>query len=294
MINFLNVFSRSRFAPFFSPNFVTLSCEDMAELLPVVVVTGASSGIGAAVATLLLKSGKFRVALLARREAELQAVAAQAGGVLNQSALVIPTDVTVKAQIDAAADAVLKAWGRIDVWINNAGKGIFKKTSELTAADLDEQMVINVHSALYGMQAALAAFRASASRAGQIINVSSLLGRNPTIAHQRSAYCGAKHFLNAITATFRAELKESDPHVVVSLVSPGVVATEFGVNAKGPDSRAFGNAQPPEDVAAVIVRVISSHELDTYTAPFHYKFVTDYQTSLAAPPAQPAAAAPAA
>jgi short-subunit dehydrogenase len=102
--------------------------------------------------------------------------------------------------------------------------------------------------------------------AGHIINVSSMLGRMP-YATIRSAYCGAKHFLNALTATFRDELRQSHPGIQVSLVSPGVVRTDFGLSAMhgGPDSRTFPESQSAEEVAAVIADVIASRRPDVYT-----------------------------
>ena len=125
-------------------------------------------------------------------------------------------------------------------------------------------MRTNVKSALYGMQEALPHFKERGT--GQIVNVSSLLGRVP-FATARSAYCGAKHFLNALTATFRAELEAEYPEIQVTLVSPGVVRTDFGLNARhgGPDSRSFGESQSAEEVAAVIADVIARPRPDVYT-----------------------------
>jgi short-subunit dehydrogenase len=116
--------------------------------------------------------------------------------------------------------------------------------------------------------------------AGQIVNVSSMLGRIP-FATFRSAYCGAKHFLNALTATFRAELRETNPGIQVSLVSPGVVRTEFGMNARhgGPDSRQLPGSQSAEEAADVIVRVIESPQPDVYTRPGARQIVLDYYAS---------------
>jgi short-subunit dehydrogenase len=93
-----------------------------------------------------------------------------------------------------------------------------------------------------------------------------MLGRVP-FATFRSAYCGAKHFLNALTATFRDELAPTDPGIMVTLVSPGVVRTEFGINAVhgGPDSRELPASQSAEEVAAVIAQVIDSPRPDVYT-----------------------------
>lgn len=226
----------------------------------VVLITGASAGIGAALARRLAARGDA-VALVARRSERLAEVAAECGG----KALPFVADVTVRADVRRAVEATIDRFGRLDAIVNNAGRGITRSTLELDAADLEEMLRVNVSSALFGMQEVLPHFRERGR--GRIVNVSSLLGRAPLVP-LRSAYCGAKHFLNAITATFRAELKESLPGVVVSLVSPGPVATEFGVAARhgGPDSRGLPGAQSAEEVAAVIAGVLDSGAEDVYTA----------------------------
>ena len=89
-------------------------------------------------------------------------------------------------------------------------------------------MLINVKSAMYGMQGVLPHFKAKGR--GQIINISSMLGRVPTVL-PRSAYSASKHFLNAMTAGMRQEIQATHPDIVVTLVSPGIVYTEFGNNA---------------------------------------------------------------
>jgi short-subunit dehydrogenase len=122
----------------------------------------------------------------------------------------------------------------------------------------------NVKSALYGMQEVLPHFRER--NTGQIINVSSMLGRVPW-ATFRSAYSGSKHFLNALTANFRTEIQQTHPGIQVSLVSPGVVRTEFGSNALhgGPDSRELPYSQSAEEVAVVIADLMDSRRPDVYT-----------------------------
>src|SRR5262249_28590309 len=121
-------------------------------------------------------------------------------------------------------------------------------------------------SALYGVQAILSHFRARGE--GQIVNVSSMLGRVP-FAPFRSAYSAAKHALNALTAGLRMELRASCPGITVTLVSPGVVATDFGLNALhgGADSRTFPNAQPVDEVAAAVLDAIAHKRIDVYTLP---------------------------
>jgi len=223
------------------------------------VITGASSGIGAALAEVLANRG-MSVVLVARRKDVLEAVAARCG----PRAHVIVADVTDRSAVRRVVAETLERFGRIDVWVNNAGRGITRAPSELTDEDVDQMVSANVKSALYGMQEVLPHFKSR--NAGQIINVSSMLGRVP-FATIRSAYCGAKHFLNALTATFRAEVQQTHPGIQVSLVSPGVVRTEFGLNAVhgGPDSRQMPESQSPEEVALVIAGVITSRAPDVYT-----------------------------
>jgi len=242
----------------------------------IVVITGASSGIGAAVAELVSREG-MSVVLAARRQDALEAVAAKCGG----RALPVVADVSVRANVRRVVDESLSRFGRIDVWINNAGIGITRPPSQLTDDDIDAMIQANVKSALYGMQEVLPHFKER--NAGHIINVSSMLGRIP-FAMVRSAYSGAKHFLNALTAMFREEMRESHPGIQISLVSPGVVRTDFGLNAMhgGPDSRQFPGSQSAEEVAAVIANVIVTRAADVYTLPGAHQRVAEYYASIGA------------
>lgn len=241
---------------------------------PVAVITGASSGIGAAVAERLARDG-MSVALVARRADALAVVAARCGA----AALPIVADMTRRADAERAVGETLARFDRLDVWINNVGRGITRPAAELTDDDIDDMMRVNVKSALYGMQAVLPHFKAEG--AGHIINVSSVLGRMP-MAPFRSAYNGAKHFLNALTANVRDDLAAQYPGIAVSLVSPGVVRTEFGVNAVhgGPDSRTLPNSQSADEVAEVIAGVIRSRQRDVYTRPGVRQAVLDYLGAL--------------
>jgi NADP-dependent 3-hydroxy acid dehydrogenase YdfG len=227
----------------------------------VIVITGASGGIGAALARLAGSRGA-RLVLAARRSTELREVAARSGA----DALEVVADVTRRADVHRILAAALERFGHVDVWVNNAGRGITRPVSALGDEDFDEMMRVNVKSALYGMQAVLPHFQERGR--GHIINVSSMLGRLPLMP-QRSAYTAAKHALNALTASLRMELRERWPGIHVSTVSPGVVATEFGVHALGGgfDSRQVPNAQPVDEVAQVIADLIEHPQADVYTRP---------------------------
>jgi NADP-dependent 3-hydroxy acid dehydrogenase YdfG len=244
----------------------------------VIVITGASGGIGAAVAQQLGDRGASLV-LVARREEALREAAARAG----LSVQTIVADVTKREEVQRVVRETLARFGSIDVWVNNVGRGITRPPTQLTDDDIDEMILVNVKSALYGMQEVLPHFMER--NAGQIVNVSSMLGRVPYVLH-RSAYNGAKHFLNALTANFRMELQSTHPGIVLSLVSPGVVRTEFGVHARhgGPDSRQLPESQSAEEVAAVVVDVIEQRRTDVYTRPGSKERVLGYYATLGEDP----------
>ena len=112
-----------------------------------------------------------------------------------------------------------------------------------------------------------------------------MLGRVPAVTF-RSAYCGAKHFLNALTMTFRAEVQETHPGIQFTIVSPGVVATDFGKNAiyGGHDSRQLPGAQSAEEVANVIAQAVETRQPDVYTRPGAQERISRYYATLGADP----------
>jgi short-subunit dehydrogenase len=250
----------------------------------VIVITGASGGIGAALARELAKKGS-RLALAARRREELEQVAREAKEAGAAAALAVPTDVTRREEVERLRDRALEEFGRIDVWVNNAGRGIGKKVLELTDADFDEMMTVNVKSALYGMQA-VPHFQQRGS--GHLINVSSFLGRVPLVSF-RSAYNAAKAALNALTANLRMDLKATHPGIHVSLVMPGVVTTEFARNALGVGQGStyrpppnVANAQTPEEVAAAIAELIEHPRAEIFTHPAQVEIARRYYEDIGA------------
>ena len=231
----------------------------------VVVITGASAGIGAALARQLGREG-HRVVLGARRDEELRRVAAEIG----DRARAVATDVTRRGDVERLRDQAVDAFGHVDVWVNNAGRGIGVPVLELTDEHFEEMMSVNVKSALYGMQAIVPHFQERGR--GHLVNVSSSLGRVP-LATFRSAYNAAKAALNALTANLRMDLRRQYPEIHVSLVMPGMVTTEFARNALGGTpavtwaSRPGGAAsiQNADDVAAAIESLIDSPREELYT-----------------------------
>src|SRR5437667_260464 len=120
----------------------------------VTVITGASSGIGAALAKRLGERGHDLV-LAARRESELNQVASH----VKTKALVVRTDVTRRSEVEHLRDLALKEYGHVDVWVNNAGRGITRPVMNLTEDDLDEIIAVVLKSVVYGMQAIIPHFK---------------------------------------------------------------------------------------------------------------------------------------
>ena len=237
----------------------------------VVVITGASSGIGATLARQLGEAGDH-VVLAARREPELRAVASG----LKES-LVVPADVTQRADVERIRDEAIARFGHVDVWINNAGRGISKPVLELTDADVDQMILINVKSSLYGMQAIVPHFIERGR--GHVLNVSSFLGKAP-LATIRSAYSAAKAMLNSLTANVRMDLAKY-PDIHVTLVLPGLVATDFaahavgGTPAGGPPPGAM-RAQTAEEAAAAIAAALDRPAGEVYTNPVLQRMAVMY------------------
>ncbi len=243
----------------------------------VVVVTGASGGIGAALARELGKRGAS-VVLAARRADKLADVAATCG----PNALAVTADVTKRQDVERVASAAGERFGHVDVWVNNAGRGITRHVLELTDDDVDQMIRDNVKSVLYGMQVIVPHFKER--RRGHLVNVSSMLGRIP-FAPIRSAYSAAKAAMGSLTETMRMDLSNGYPDVRVTCIYPGVVTTDFGLNALGggPDSRSVPGAQSAEDVATVIADAIEQRRGgDVYTRPEADERVVGHLRSLAA------------
>lgn len=242
----------------------------------VIVITGASGGIGAATARLLGAQG-HRIVLAARREIELTEVARESGS----DAVSVVADATRRVDVESLKEKALDTCGRVDVWINNVGRGITRSVLELTDDDVDEMMRVNLKSALYGMQAIVSYFQQE--NRGHIINVSSFLGRVPLVTF-RSGYSAAKAALNVLTANLRMDLREQYPNIHVSLVMPGMVLTDFHNNALGGNTRqrptGGGNAQTAEEVGMVIASLIEHPQSEIYTNPASAEIARRYRENV--------------
>jgi len=244
-----------------------------------VVITGASSGIGAELAIQLGKQG-HNLVLAARREPELKQVAQKIGA----NAITVICDVKIRGDIDNLLKAAIAKFGRVDIWVNNAGRGIGRSVLELTDEDFDEIMSVNVKSAIYGMQAVIPHFKENGR--GHLINVSSFLGRIPFVPF-RSVYNAAKTALNVLTSNLRMELAEQYPNIQVSTVMPGMVFTDFTKNAlhgtpKFAPIKGWLKPQTTEEVAGLMVELIENPKAELYTNPGMQELVDRYYHDVAA------------
>ena len=242
----------------------------------VIVITGASSGIGEKLAEAVIARGG-RVVLAARTAAPLEALA-QRFNALGDRALAVPTDVSRRADNEQLRARALERFGQIDAWVANAGRGITRPVSQLTEDDIDDMMATNLKSVLYGIQAVLPVFQER--KRGHLIAVSSMLGRLP-FAPFRSAYSASKAAVNSLMTSLRLELRPVYPDIHVSTVMPGVVATGFGSNALhgGPDSRTLPGAQPADEVAQVIAELILQPRAEVYTRPQMRELASRYYSA---------------
>jgi short-subunit dehydrogenase len=217
----------------------------------VVVVTGASSGIGEAFARLAAREGA-RLVLAARRAERLEALAAE-----SPDALAVTTDLRVPEQVRGMVDAALDRYGCVDVLVNNAGQGLHVPLEEVLLDDLRAVVELNVYAPLLAMQAVVPVMRAQGG--GAIVNVSS--GTTRMVLPGVGPYSSTKSALNQLSATARAEWAADG--IVVSTVYPGVTATEFHRSLRAGSMRGGTlEPRPPEVVADAILRAIRTGEAE--------------------------------
>lgn len=235
----------------------------------VVILTGATQGIGRATARTLAQAGCF-LALAARTREPLDALAAELNAGPTQ-AVAIPTDMGDTAQAAYLVQAAVETFGRLDVVINNAALGVRDEVVDLAESQARRVMDVNYFGPVALIQAAIPHLKANRD-GGLIINVSSIVGRRamPGIA----GYCASKAALEKMAESLRIELKQDN--IRVSTVYPGVTATRFNDHSLGGSQSGRGRLAgvPPERVAQTILRTIRRERRDVFVTLFDRAFVT--------------------
>jgi short-subunit dehydrogenase len=217
----------------------------------VVVITGASGGIGLAVARELATRGA-RVVLAARSKDTLKKLEKEI-----PDSLAVATDMRKPEDIKNLINRTTEKFGRVDILINNAGQGLLASIENINVDDYRSIMELNVFSVLEAMQVVIPLMREQGG--GMILNISSMVSKNyfPRLA----AYSSTKYALNSLSLTARQEL--AGDHIVVSVFHPKMTATDFGKNSAGEKysssaGRPGMRVDTPEQVAKQIAEQIES------------------------------------
>jgi len=201
----------------------------------IVVVTGASMGIGEAIAKVFVDHGAS-VVMLSRDAGRVDAARGRVGH--GERTLAMACDVRHREDVDRAIGLTLHHFKRIDVWVNNAGHGLLDSVAQMDMAACQEMFATNLFGAIGAMQAVIPVMRQQGE--GTIINISSVAGHIPIPFH--AAYSATKFALNAIGKAAGVELKKDAIHVLT--VCPGRVRTPFSENAvRGNEVKRVGSGR---------------------------------------------------
>jgi NADP-dependent 3-hydroxy acid dehydrogenase YdfG len=221
----------------------------------VVVVTGASAGIGKAIEIKLAENG-VKVVLGARNTEQLERIVEEIkrnGG----EALFAKTDVSNKADLVQLVNLAIMEFGKLDVIVNNAGVARLSRIDELDIDGWDEMIDINIKGTLYGMAAAIPVFKGQQS--GHIVNIISTSGIK--IVPTQSVYAGTKNAVRTITEAFR---QESDGSIRITGISPGYIKTDFAVKSVNAEDIKIAASEAvqqlaisPEAIANAVIYAIS-------------------------------------
>jgi uncharacterized protein len=241
----------------------------------VAVITGASMGIGEAIAKLFLQEGA-KVVLCSRDLARTKAAEQRIGGGVNT--LSVACDVSRRDQVDALVKAAVAKFGRIDIFVNNAGFGLNDAVADMDIAEFRRMFDTNLFGAVECMQAVIPIMRQQGG--GDIVNISSVSGHIAT--PYMSGYAATKHAMNAIGKAGRMELLRHNINVLT--VSPGYISTDFVKNmVKGKHSERVGSsvkyAVTPDVVADATLQGLLKRKREVIVPKFYKWFIRLYQTS---------------
>lgn len=242
----------------------------------VAVITGASMGIGEAIAKLFLQEGA-RLVLCARDLPRMQAAVPRIGGTAENT-LCASCDVSRRDQVDALMQTAVKKFGRIDILVNNAGFGLNDSVEKMEMSGLRQMFDTNFFGMMECMQAAIPILRQQGG--GDIVNVSSVAGHIST--PYAGGYAATKHAMQAIGMAARMELKRHNINVVT--ICPGFIATDFAKNViKGSQPQRVGGsvryAVSADVVARDTLKAVLKKKRQAVTPWFYWMIIKLYQNA---------------
>ncbi len=228
----------------------------------VIVLTGASSGIGLVTARMAAKEGA-RLVLASRNEDALHKLADELNGQGGQ-AIAVPVDIGEEASSTRIVDAAVAEFGGFDTWVNNAGVSIFGRIEDVPVPDMKRMFDTNFWGAVYGTQAALAHFKQQGTP-GAIIYTGSFFGDRATPV--QSTYSASKHALHGFADSLRMELEAAKEPVSITMIHPGRIDTPYNEHALSympmqPVHK--GMIYPPEAVAEAILYAAAHPKRDIF------------------------------
>jgi short-subunit dehydrogenase len=226
----------------------------------VIVITGATSGIGLTTSRMAARRGA-RLVLAARNEDALQKLASEineAGG----DAIYVVADVGIETDVDRIATEALKKFGGFDTWVNNAGVSIYGKLEDVPIADMRRLFETNLWGTIYG---SLAAAKNLKTNGGAIINVGSTL--SDRAIPLQGIYCSSKHAVKGFTDALRMELEADDLPIAVSLIKPAAIDTPYKEHSRNYIDISPENPPPvyaPDTVAEAILHCATNPVRDVF------------------------------
>jgi uncharacterized protein len=241
----------------------------------IAVITGASMGIGEAIAKLFLQEGA-KVVLCARDLERMRGTEQRLSGGANT--LSVACDVSRREQVDALVSATIKKFGRINILVNNAGFGLNDAVADMDMAELRRMFDTNLFGAIECMQAVIPVMRKQGG--GDIVNISSVSGHIPT--PYMSGYAATKHAMNAVSKAARMELQRDNINVLT--VYPGYIATDFAKNmVKGKHAERVGGSVKysvsPDVVAVATLKGLLKRKREIVTPWLYQLIIRMYQAA---------------
>ena len=226
----------------------------------IAIITGASRGIGKAIALKLDKKG-FITILVSHNQENLKKTLKE----FSKNAVIIKADISKEKDVILMFKKVIKKFKNIDILVNNAGFSIFKEIEQIKKKDFDKMIGVNVAGVFYCIRECIKQMRKQKNR-GQIINIGSVASKSPFFFPERSLYCSVKAAISALADSVQRELEKKRYNIKIATIYPGCVFTEW---TKSLNNRKYGDlkkyALKTSDIVHAVLMIIGQGENSNIT-----------------------------